>query len=128
MKLHPKQISSVLALPGPERYEHFIKQVVDWEEVWGLYDDGWAMAGSDEDEDILPFWPHEDYAAICAEKDWAGFTPKSISLEEFMEDLLPRLKEDNVLPGIFFTPSGKSVTPSVDELLEHLQQELTKYL
>ncbi|WP_245805776.1 DUF2750 domain-containing protein [Bacillus alkalicellulosilyticus] len=26
------------------RYEYFIKKVVDFEEVWGLYNGGWATA------------------------------------------------------------------------------------
>jgi hypothetical protein len=42
MKLHPKQIEAVVALPGSERYSHFIKQVADSREVWGLFKDGWA--------------------------------------------------------------------------------------
>jgi len=86
-----------------------------------------TMAGSDDGEEILPFWPHEDFAAMCAVVEWKSYEPKSNSLEEFMEDLLPRLKENNVVPGIFPAPNEFSVRPCVDKLLEHLNQELTKY-
>jgi hypothetical protein len=46
MEVNPKQMEAVLALPGPKRFQHFIKVVADWQEVWGLYRDGWALAAA----------------------------------------------------------------------------------
>ena len=43
MKINQKQIDAVLKLSGAERYQHFVKKIADWEEVWGLYQDGWAL-------------------------------------------------------------------------------------
>ena len=48
MKINEKQIEAVISLPGHQRYEYFIKTVVDWESVWGLYQDGWALASTNE--------------------------------------------------------------------------------
>jgi len=96
------------------------------EEVWGLYDDGWALASTDEGCEVFPVWPREEYAAMCAIQDWAGYTPKSISLDEFMDDLLPGLKEDGIVVGVFPTPNEFSVQVSVDEVLAHLHHELEK--
>ena len=126
-KLNPKQIEAVLALSGPKRYSHFIKRVADWEVVWSLYDDGWAMAETDNGIQTVPFWPAEDYAILCSLDHWQGFKPKGIPLDEFMNDLLPSLKGDGVLPGIFPTPAGLSVTPTIEELLDDLNQELQWY-
>jgi len=44
-----------------------------------------------------------------------------------MTTMLPKLKADGVIPGIFFTLDDKGVTPSVDELLKDLEAELQKY-
>jgi hypothetical protein len=44
-----------------------------------------------------------------------------------MQVLLPKLKIDKVLPGIFYTPSGKGTTPPVDEVLQALEKELENY-
>jgi len=44
-----------------------------------------------------------------------------------MEDLFPKLKKDGVLPGVFFKPEGKGMTPGVDELNVVLDGELQKY-
>lgn len=127
MKINPKQIESVTALDGPKRYEHFVKVVADWEEVWGLYQDGWALASSDDGQQVFPLWPAKEYAQLCADKEWNGYKPESFSLEDFMTELLPNLKNDGVLPGIFYTPSDNGMTPTVDQLLADLNEELENY-
>lgn len=126
MKLSAQQIAAVLALKGPERYEHFIKQVADHQQVWALYSDGWAMGATDSNAAVLPFWPASEYAAACAVGEWAGYEPRSMSVEEFYE-LLDNLEDDEVLPGVFYTPSDKGVVPSHDQLREDLLAELENY-
>lgn len=114
-------------MPGVKRFEHFIKIVADWQEVWGLYQDGWALAASDDGTTVFPLWPLKVYAQLCATNEWTGYEPRSISLNDFMEVLLPKLKLDGVLPGVFFTPTSKGVTPAVDDLESALEAELQNY-
>ena len=127
MNVNPKQLAAVVALPGPERFKHFIKVVADWQKAWGLYKDGWALAATDDGTHVFPLWPAMEYAEICAQKDWGGYKPRSIEIDELTKTLLPKLKSDQVLPGIFYTPTGKGTTPSVDELIHALEEELKKY-
>ena len=35
-----KQFQNVVALAAPERFEHFVKVVVDWEVAWGVLGQG----------------------------------------------------------------------------------------
>ncbi len=79
-KINQKQIEAVLALPAAKRYAHFLKLVADWQELWGLYDDGWAMAATDSGEPVFPMWPAEEYAARCIGEQWVGYLPKSSRL------------------------------------------------
>jgi hypothetical protein len=127
MKINPKQLEAVLALPGAERYNHFIKVVADWQEVWGLYSDGWALASTDNGQQVFPMWPAKEYAEACAKNEWQGYEPKVFSLDDLMGELLPKLKKDGVLPGIFFTPVSKGVTPTVDQFINDLNIELENY-
>ncbi|MCF1444411.1 DUF2750 domain-containing protein [Ralstonia nicotianae] len=127
MKVNPKEMEAVLALSGIKRFQHFIKVVADWQEVWGLYQNGWALAATDDGTSVFPLWPAKEYAQVCADHEWKGYEPKLISLSDFMEILMPKLKADGVLPGIFFTPLSKGVTPSVDELKAALEAELQNY-
>ncbi len=127
MKITQKQIEAIIALPGPKRYEHFIKVAADQGCVWGLYSDGWALAGTGEGEPVFPLWPAREYAALCAFGEWSGYEPKEIDLDELFEGLLPSLKERKTLLGIFYTPSDKGVLPTVDEFEHDLREELSKY-
>ncbi|MES2972538.1 MAG: DUF2750 domain-containing protein [Pseudomonadota bacterium] len=127
MNLNPKQMEAILALPGIERFKHFVKVVADWQEAWGLYQDGWALAGGDDGTVVFPLWPAQEYAQLCAANEWLEYEPRSISLDELMQVLLPKLKTDGVLPGVFFTPASKGVTPSAEVLMSALTTELQKY-
>ncbi|ASP98529.1 DUF2750 domain-containing protein [Sinorhizobium meliloti] len=127
MKVSPRQMEAILASPGVERFEHFIKVIADWQELWGLYQDGWALSVADDGTTVFPLWPAKEYAQLCALNEWKGFEPRAITLIDLTDVLLPKLKLEGVLPGVFFTPASKGVTLPVDELMAALRAELRKY-
>lgn len=126
MNQYDKEVEAILALSGPRRYDYFIKTVAEHEEVWGLYNDGWALAGTDDGIEVFPVWPQKVYAEMCIEKGWGDNQAKAINLFEFIEDLIPELLEDGILPCIFYLPSDKGVIPTADQLLEDLKTELQR--
>lgn len=125
-KINEKQIKAVLALPGAQRFEHFIKVVTNWQEMWGLYNNGWALAATDGGTEVFPVWPAKEYAQLCACDSWVDFKPKSIPLVDAMNDLIPSLRNRGVLIGVFYTPSNKGVTPLMDEFVSAIESELKK--
>jgi hypothetical protein len=122
-----KEQQAVLKLVGPARFKHFVKQVADWGKVWCLDDAGWALAGTEQDQKVMPLWSAAKYAEICAEKEWRGYKPVAIPLERFMQETLPQTKKDGIMLGVFYTPGDKGVIISADELGLALQEELQKY-
>jgi hypothetical protein len=122
-----RQIEAVLRLGGPERYDHFVKQVVDWEVAWGLYSDGWAMGENDAGICTFPLWPAREYAEFCATGYWSDLTAEPITLNDLRGELLPKLRRDGILVSVFRTPSGNSVMPSIEQLLADLENELLRY-
>jgi hypothetical protein len=126
-KINAMEIQAVIALPGPKRYEYFIKAIADTEEVWGLYHEGWALAATDEGQQVFPVWPFREYTLLCAVSEWKDYKPEVFTLEDFMNELLPKLKRDGILLGIFYTPSNKGITLSIDQILSDLNLELDKY-
>lgn len=121
------QIDAVLKLAGPARYEHFVKQVADWEEAWGLYSGGWALSGTSDGRRVFPLWPAREYAAACRTDEWANYEPTAIPLADLIDELLPSLERDGVLPGVFYTTSDKGVTPSAHQLLDDLKAAASEY-
>lgn len=72
-------------------------------------------------------WPAEEYAALCAKDEWEEYEPSSIDLNDFIEELLPNLKNDGVLVGVFYTPNDKGITPDIDQIVNDINKELEKY-
>ena len=60
-------------------------------------------------------------------RPWTVCQPKAIPLEDLMKLMLPQLKAEGILPGILPTPASKGATPSVDDLVAALEEELQRY-
>lgn len=127
MSVSQKQIEAILKLPPPKRYNHFIKKVVGWGKVWALYDDGWALSETDSGESVFPLWPEREYAELCATAEWESYKPAPIELDDLLSNLIPTLRDKGILPGVFFTLDGGSVSATLDQLEKDLREELTKY-
>lgn len=122
-----KQIENVIALPPPKRYSHFVKKTVGWGEVWGLYNDGWALSEDKSGNAIFPVFPEKAYAELCISDEWNSYKPKAIALDDFVNILLPKLKDDGIEIGAFYTLEHGSVEVSIDTLVEDLKNELLNY-
>lgn len=124
--MNNKELEAVMKLPANKRYEYFIKKVVDFEEVWGLYNDGWAMTQDNTGEMLIPFWPSKEFAELCSIDEWSDFAPESIELEEFINDWLPGIQDDGYKVSVFWNNDDSAVL-EVDTLLKDLEKELEKY-
>ncbi len=113
MKISDKQIQAVIRLPGPKRYGYFIKMVADQRRVWGLFENGWALAGDSTESPVFPIWPAREYAALCASGAWVGYEPREISIDEVRSWLLPKLRESGTALGVFYTPDDTGDLPPV---------------
>ncbi|HBW38916.1 DUF2750 domain-containing protein [Desulfosporosinus sp. BICA1-9] len=124
--MNNKEFEALIKIPVPKRYEHFIKKVVDWEEVWGLFNYGWAIISDKDGNKMIPFLFKKEFALYCAKEEWADYTPKNIELNDFIEKWLPGMKKEEIKPAIFFNNINSAVL-SVDTLLNDLKQELENY-
>lgn len=126
MKLNDKKIQNVLALPAPKRYAHFIKVAADQRKVWGLFSNGWALAGTNEGIRAFPMWPAKDYADLCARDSWTGYEAREIDLDTLFEVLIPKLRDSKTVVGVFPTPNEQGITPDLGQLEADLRNELAK--
>jgi hypothetical protein len=120
-------MQAILGLDGPSRFQHFIKRVADDQIAWGLWQDGWALMADDNGTQVFPLWPAREYADLYRTGEWAAYEAREISLDDLLDDLLPRFAVQGVLPGVFPTPAGKGVTPTPEELAGALRTELENY-
>lgn len=125
--LQNKEITAVLLLPTVKRYEYLLHKVVDQEQIWSLWDDGWVLFADDRGRPLIPVWPHPTYAALCATEDWADCEPRPVNLPELMSTWLPGVTRDGRAIAIFPTgnDAGGVIEPQV--FLNDLRVELGKY-
>ncbi|WP_148631141.1 DUF2750 domain-containing protein [Bacillus sp. E214] len=124
--MNQKELDSIIKQPSNIRYEYFIKKVADYEEVWGLYDDGWATAQDDDGNMLIPFFPRKEFAEYCAVNEWNNFKAEPIDLNEFIENWLVGMRKDRVKPSVF-PINEDSVMVEIDVLLRDLNSELENY-
>lgn len=83
--------------------ERFAQTVLESALIWGLKgEDGWAVCASIEfeDTDVMPFFSSQQAAQALCHDEWQDYTPHSIKLEEFIDDWLPGMHEDDVMLGL----------------------------
>lgn len=123
--MNKKEFEALLQRPANTRYEYFIKKVVDAEEVWGLYKDGWATA-QDDGNMLIPFFPKREFAEHCAKNEWDGCKAVAIDLYDFIDKWLVGMKKDGVKPSIFPTDEDAALL-EIDILLRDINTELENY-
>ncbi|WP_419868700.1 DUF2750 domain-containing protein [Chryseobacterium sp. CT-SW4] len=122
-----KKIENILKMNDDERYDYFIRKVADFEEIWGLSDDGWALLGDNNENRVLPLWPEKEFAELCAVDQWKDYKPELIELDNFLEKWIPGMTNDKTLVNIFSTPNAKGIVITPNDLLSDLQEELEQY-
>lgn len=88
--------------PIPD-FHPFLHKIIAQGQIWGLSsEEGWATSVSNEYEEteVLPFWTSEENAKQLAQDEWARFTPKSITISEFLENWLIGMHNDEILVGL----------------------------
>lgn len=120
------KLRAVTALEGPKRYSHFIKVAADERMVWGLYQDGWALAGDSNGSEAFALWPAREYASQCATDAWEGYEPREIDIDTLFEILLPKLRLSKTAVAVFPTPGDKGVLPSLEVFESDLRHELSR--
>lgn len=125
--LTKEEVDAILKLDGEKRYHYAIKKIADQELIWGLWkDSGWALSGCNGGE-MIPVWPHQDYAKLCANEAWSGYSPKSIDVDVWLERWIPGLSNDQRLIAVFPTPNNKGVAVLAIRFGEELREEMFKY-
>ena len=126
--MNDQELHAVGNLPAGGRYDHFIKRVADWEEVWGLKSaEGWAQVEDDDGRKCIAFWPHPRYAEQLATGDWNDCTPEAISLAEFLSQWLPGMERDGMQVAVFPTRAMKGAVVAPARLRDDLEAECERY-
>lgn len=112
-------------LPADERFAYFVEKVVEGDQVWSLKGpDGWVVMSSEDQEECLPVWPHQAFAADWATGDWSDCAPAPIALDAWLERWTPGMEKDGTQVAVFPAEEGEGLVLSPRELREAIELEL----
>ena len=84
-----------------QRLNYLLKQVNEQLKIWILTDEHGCVILKSDDEDCVPIWPAEEFAAAWADGEWATCQPQAISLETWQSRWTPGLTDDEVSIAVF---------------------------
>jgi hypothetical protein len=116
ININEKEIQQVVSLPGEKRYKYFLNKVADTGLVWGLYNNGWALAEDNLGRKVLPLWPASEYAKMCANAFWEGYKPEPVDVYDFLNSYINELRQEGILIAVFYTNNDKGIIPSYEKL------------
>lgn len=129
--MNKKHIENLLKYTDNERYDYFLRYCADLEEVWALCvdEDSWIIFKDQESDEIFPIWPHKDLAIECMfiEHKEMGAYPVSISIDVFMEECIPDMKNENVYFGVFYDKSRSAICVKPEKLEKDLLSSIEEY-
>ncbi|WP_110114638.1 DUF2750 domain-containing protein [Bacillus sp. CGMCC 1.16541] len=125
--LEQNEFQQFVMAPANARYDYFIQRVTKSQEVWLVLDGNnqIMMAGDEENKKVIPVWPFKESAQSCLEEDMNDCKVISISLTQFMDDILLKMKKEGVLSSVFWNGLDTAII-DVDQLLFDLEWELSK--
>ncbi|WP_417816248.1 DUF2750 domain-containing protein [Thalassospira alkalitolerans] len=112
--------------PRDIRYQYFIENVIAWEGVWALYNNGWLICPGEGEQRFCPFFASRDHAMAWNESAQTGYIPTAITLIELTENLLPDLARHQIEPGISPTGDDGPILPGHDPLHHDLMTALKR--
>src|SRR6266436_4060130 len=83
------EFEQVTRLDANGRYQYFLGKVADWQEIWTVGDDDGYQLLADGQNELVPVWPAEAYAAASCK---TGQSPKKIDLTDWIDKWVPGMK------------------------------------
>lgn len=119
------EINGVLNSSEEKQYEYFIKKVVDYEEIWGLYFEQWFTI-KDGDRVIIPLWPKEEFIQDNIKKSEEQYKSKSIDIYDFIDLWIPKIIEKQLSIALFW--DGKRyLNVDIEKFVSDLEDEMDNY-
>ena len=128
MNLKTQEIESVIKLEPFERYKYSLKRIADNETLYTIKRDNETIAISDlDDEKLIPFWSAKQFAELNITDEWNEFYVEEISLDDFENEMVDFINENNFLMNIFHINNKTGFVVSLDEFIRDLNIELERF-
>ncbi|EPJ47482.1 MAG: hypothetical protein OFPII_12720 [Osedax symbiont Rs1] len=92
---------SVNELDSEQRFQYFIDEAIQQQQIWILTDQQGCVMLNTDDEDCVPVWPSEDSAQNWATADWQHCKAEPVALKVWQHRWTLGLEEDQFHVVVF---------------------------
>lgn len=102
-------------------YKQFIETIVSQGHVFALYEDGWALCATPTGQRAFAMWQNKSLAKLLIKDNWANYQVEEISLKDFIEKVIPFLRQEATNISMNLSPEGQNVLVAPEKLLLDLK-------
>ena len=105
-------------------YKQFIETIVSQGRVFALYEDVWALCATLTGQRAFAMWQNKSLAKLLIKDNWANYQVEEISLKDFIEKVIPFLRQEATNISMNLSPEGQNVLVAPEKLLLDLKNYL----
>jgi hypothetical protein len=105
-------------------YKQFIEAMVAQAGLIALYQDGWALCATPTGQKAFAVWKNKSLAKLLIKDNWANYEVQEITLKDFVEKVIPFLRENQTSVSMDLTPEGQNILVAPEKLLLDLKNYL----
>ncbi|WP_374666644.1 DUF2750 domain-containing protein [Acinetobacter sp.] len=105
-------------------YKQFIEALVAQSGLIALYQDGWALCATPTGQKAFAVWKNKSLAKLLIKDNWANYETQDISLKDFIEKVIPFLREQDTAISLDLTPEGQNILVAPEKMLLDIKNYL----
>lgn len=121
------EIEKVIKLTPIDRYKYFIKRIADKEILFTLELDDKIITSNINNKTLIPLWNATEYVKLCQVEGWENSKIKQITLEQFENEIIDLIEENDYLINIFPVGGKTGFVVDINEFVRDLNDELNNY-
>lgn len=105
-------------------YKQFIESIVAQGGIYALYQDGWALCATPTGQKAFATWQSKGLAKLLIKDNWAKYEIQEISFKDFIEKVIPFLREESTVLSLDLTPEGQNILVAPEKMLLDIKNYL----
>ena len=105
-------------------YKQFIEIIVAQGCIYALYQDGWALCATPTGQKAFATWQSKGLAKLLIKDNWEKYEIQEISFKDFIEKVIPFLREEHTALSLDLTPEGQNILVAPEKMLLDIKNYL----
>lgn len=101
-----------------------METIVSQTKLYSLYDEGWSLCATPSGQKTLAVWQSKGMAQLLARDKWATYQVREILLTDFIDQVIPYLRQQQTQLSLNLMPEGQNVQITPKQFLIDLKSYL----